>query len=449
MLELELTPEFEPRELSVPASIETVVIEGGPSIIAEPVKLALLQLASKVVYIDEHGQDYYDDLHDALYPLTSITAVYVQSGTVYTTDSLDSLKSDLTVTAVYDGGSTQTVPGSDYTLSGSLTAGTSTITVSYGGKTATFNVAVTAVPGVFSVANTLTGCTNSNSAATVTENTSYSGTITASSGYTLTGATVSITMGGTDITSAAYSSGVISIAAVTGDVAITVTAVAVTLSSISAVYTQSGTVYDTDSLDSLKTDLVVTATYSDSSSGTVPAADYTLSGTLTVGTSTITVSYGGKTDTFNVTVSAPVEELWINHLGNTGATANFTYAPFVLPTDTYSYNYSKAITAIEADFTAAGDISVGYCSVGHPSGTYDASTVTYTETLTVASSGVSKLSLATPLSIPTGYALVIGKNSVDTATFKYGGSLTGGFVYYNATRWQAQSKTLGMNIYRR
>lgn len=79
-----------------------------------------------------------------------------------------------------------------------------------------------------------------------------------------------------------------------------------TLSSISAVYTQSGTVYDTDSLDSLKTDLVVTAHYSDSSTSTVASSAYTLSGTLTVGTSTITVSYGGKTTTFTVTVSADV-----------------------------------------------------------------------------------------------------------------------------------------------
>ena len=73
------------------------------------------------------------------------------------------------------------------------------------------------------------------------------------------------------------------------------------LVSIGAVYTQSGTVYDTDSLDDLKDDLVVTATYDDSSTAVVTT--YTLSGTLTVGTSTITVSYGGKTTTFTVTVT--------------------------------------------------------------------------------------------------------------------------------------------------
>lgn len=73
-----------------------------------------------------------------------------------------------------------------------------------------------------------------------------------------------------------------------------------TLSSISAVYTQSGTVYTTDTIDSLKDDLVVTAHYSDSSTETVPAANYTLSGALAEGTQTITVSYGGKTATFTV-----------------------------------------------------------------------------------------------------------------------------------------------------
>lgn len=70
---------------------------------------------------------------------------------------------------------------------------------------------------------------------------------------------------------------------------------------ISAVYTQSGTVYDTDSLDDLKDDLVVTAHYSDSTTETVTT--YTLSGTLVEGTSTITVAYGGKTTTFTVTVN--------------------------------------------------------------------------------------------------------------------------------------------------
>lgn len=78
------------------------------------------------------------------------------------------------------------------------------------------------------------------------------------------------------------------------------------LSSISCVYTQSGTVYDTDTLNSLKTDLVVTAHYDNSTTAVV--TNYTLSGTLTEGTSTITATYGGKTATFNVTVTEKVIE---------------------------------------------------------------------------------------------------------------------------------------------
>lgn len=110
-------------------------------------RLALLQIAQKVAYIDDQGAQYYQDLYDALVPsaiLTGISAVYTQSGTVYDTDSLDDLKDDLVVTASYSDGTTETLPASAYTLSGTLEAGTSTVTVSYEDKTATFTVTVTA-----------------------------------------------------------------------------------------------------------------------------------------------------------------------------------------------------------------------------------------------------------------------------------------------------------------
>lgn len=128
------------------AAINEAAQSGGSGTgMSEDFKQALHDILEKVAYIDEDGQDYLDALDNAMWPpadLVSISAAYTQSGTVYDTDTLDSLKSDLVVTATYDNGTTETI--SDYTLSGTLTEGTSTITVSYGGKTTTFNVTVTA-----------------------------------------------------------------------------------------------------------------------------------------------------------------------------------------------------------------------------------------------------------------------------------------------------------------
>ena len=111
--------------------------------ISDDVKVALLDCFAHVAWDGTDGQEYIDALENALYPpaeLVSISAVYTQTGTVYDTDSLDSLKADLVVTAHYDDSTTATV--TTYTLSGTLTEGTSAITVSYGGKTTTFNVTV-------------------------------------------------------------------------------------------------------------------------------------------------------------------------------------------------------------------------------------------------------------------------------------------------------------------
>ena len=289
-------------QLATTAFVHQEIMYGA---LSEDLKQALLQIASKVAYIDADGQTYYNDLENALYPhdLLGIEATFTQgSAIIYDTDSLNDLKQYLTVVATYSGGDTETLSDSDYTLSGNLLSGVSEITVAYEGFTDIFNVVVTHMAGYYTIVNNLTGCATNNSATSIQENTSYAATITASAGYTLSGATVTITMGG-NILTGVFSNGTISIPNVTGDLVITVVASAITVSSISAVYTQSGTVYDTDTLDSLKDDLVVTAHYSDSSTQTVPAADYTLSGTLTAGTSTITVAYGGKTTTFNVTVT--------------------------------------------------------------------------------------------------------------------------------------------------
>lgn len=76
----------------------------------------------------------------------------------------------------------------------------------------------------YTISNNLSNATTSNSVLLVNANASYTTTITINDGYTLD--TITVTMGGTDITSSAVSGTTITISAVTGNVVITVTTTA-------------------------------------------------------------------------------------------------------------------------------------------------------------------------------------------------------------------------------
>lgn len=128
-------------------------LEGGETggELSSDVKIALMNLVNHISWDNDtpSGQTYITALYNALYSATesnveliSINAVYTQTGTVYSTDTLDSLKADLTVTGEMSDESTIII--SDYILSGTLAEGTSTITVTCDGKTTTFDVIVSA-----------------------------------------------------------------------------------------------------------------------------------------------------------------------------------------------------------------------------------------------------------------------------------------------------------------
>lgn len=70
----------------------------------------------------------------------------------------------------------------------------------------------------------LTHCASNNTKKSVIDGQGYAATLTADTGYTLDGATISITMGGVDV-STYYKNGIIAIPSVTGDIEITITAV--------------------------------------------------------------------------------------------------------------------------------------------------------------------------------------------------------------------------------
>lgn len=103
--------------------------------------------------------------------------------------------------------------------------GTATVTVTTdSGISKTISVSCD-LPTLYSVTNNLTGCSSSNSATQVSEGSAYNATLTVDDEtYSFVSAT--IMMGSTDITSTAWdsSTGVISIASVTGAITITVVA---------------------------------------------------------------------------------------------------------------------------------------------------------------------------------------------------------------------------------
>ena len=149
----------------------------------------------------------------------------------------------------------------------------------------------------------LTNCTSSNTVESVSYDGAFLTVISPNDGYELDLENTYIIMGSSKISS---TDGTFSILGVTNNIDVYGVAKAessgeVTLSSISASYA-GGTVAAGTTLEQL-TGITVTATYSDGSTGTVTG--YKLSGNLTAGkTNTITVTYQGKTATFEVTVEA-------------------------------------------------------------------------------------------------------------------------------------------------
>lgn len=77
-----------------------------------------------------------------------------------------------------------------------------------------------------SVTADLSNCTSDNAKSSVILGEGYGAGITAQEGYTLTGAEISITMGGVEVSAQYYSNGKIAIPSVTGDIVISVAAVA-------------------------------------------------------------------------------------------------------------------------------------------------------------------------------------------------------------------------------
>ena len=210
----------------------------------------------------------------------------------------------LVLTATYSDGSTRNITSGFIATPTSFNApGTKTITVSYGGKTTSYTVTVNSV----NVNTTLTKITIKTKPTKLVYNV---GETLDTTGLVLTatysdGTVKDITSGYTVNPTTLNTAGAKTITVSYGGktTTYTVTVNSVTLNKIAIKTKPTKLVYNVgDKVDT--TGLVLTATYSD---GTVKdiSSDYTVNPTTlnTSGAKTITVSYGGKTTSYTVTVN--------------------------------------------------------------------------------------------------------------------------------------------------
>ena len=194
-------------------------------------KIALVNGFAHVGWDDQHGKDYYDAIVDALdiqIPCTgialsesSISSLSEGSATTITASVTPSNTTD----AVIWSSSNESVATVSAGVITGVSEGICTITATCGNQTATCSVTVIFSGTSYSVTNTLSNCSTSNSSTSVHENATYTATITVDEGYELLNGSVTVMLGNNDVTLTAfnYSTKEITIVA-TGDIAITANA---------------------------------------------------------------------------------------------------------------------------------------------------------------------------------------------------------------------------------
>lgn len=226
----------------------------------------------------------------------------------------------------------------------------------------------------------------------VEENTPYSATVSVNTGYTLN--TVTVTMGGVDITSTAYSNGSISIASVTGNVVITVTTTANTYT-----VTKTGTNCTITGGD--------TATYGSTYTATIEAdSGYTLqTPTITMGNVTLSGVYSNGTVTIsnitgNIAITASAietsqEEVHATAISLSPSTVSFSTAgdtSTITPTLTPSNTTDTVTSWVSSDTNVATVANGVVTSVANGTATITATTsngltATVSVTVTISQGG--------------------------------------------------------------
>ena len=203
----------------------------------------------------------------------------------------------------------------------------------------------------YSITNNLTNVSTSNSTRSAKEGSAYTAQLTADSGYTL--GTVTVTMGGVDITSTAVSDGAIQIDAVTGNVVVTATAVS------DSGYTNLFSADDADFADASRF----------SSSGEASSGSAFVSGFIAAASGDVIRVRCPNGNYSTDSVGANVRCLCTYDASKTFIAA---YYPTDVTLDTDGMGFSFTCT----------DSNTGYVRVsGHPSGNWDGFVVTKNEVI--------------------------------------------------------------------
>lgn len=256
----------------------------------------------------------------------------------------------------------------------------------------------------YKVTNSLSNVTSSNAVTTVQEGKSYSAILTPATGYTL--GSVQVTMGGTDITSSAYtaSSKSIQIGAVTGNIVITATATKQTVA-VSSVTLNKSTASMTVG-ESLT--LTATVSPSDATDKTVTWTSNSAAATVSNGTvravsagnATITAKAGSKTATCQITIAEatiPVQSVtFAETSGNLKVGETLTLTPVITPSNatdkTVTWASNKpAVASVSGGLVKA--LTAGSTAI---TATVGGKTATYTLTVPEAPSGDETLVYSLP-----------------------------------------------------
>lgn len=210
----------------------------------------LKYILNRVAYTETDMQAYINALYYALaetgtttgdYTILNTLSYVTNSNTGTSVNSGDSYVGTLTADDGYTM-STVTVTMSDTDITSDVyDSSTGLIAIESVTGDVEITASATSSTVTYTITNALTNVTNSNEAASCTSGDSYSATLTADTNYEL--GSVTVTMGGTDVTSDVYSDGTITIASVTGDVVITAEAVvSITFMAYASVTSSNGSV---------------------------------------------------------------------------------------------------------------------------------------------------------------------------------------------------------------